>query len=309
MNRTRLIIVGASIGLLAGIAIRATFQLGKTRAALSDITSQTAALRGKIATTENRLRAGNATRPESNQESAAPREEHEPGDVSANAAPSPIANSAEPESTARRDNPFAAILNDPIRRAAYFTDFRASLDFTYGGVFKELGLTAETIAKFKDNRVAARLGWIEFRAIADAHELGWNTAGREALRREQIKLNATQLAEVFGPLRPRWGQYTSTQNVRDLVQRLASTGAYLSTPVTSAQVERATDILIANGTPREKNPFRGYAINWKTASVQLPQVLSPPQIATLELFVQEQEAGVKVAQRIKQLSADFKGQR
>lgn len=308
MNTVRLTLFGAGVGLVFGFAIRATLELRQTKTSLANLSSQRAAIRGKIAQGEERLRAANVAAMESKQEVASPREEPESTRNASGAASTANPLSAQPKAAVRDDNPFAVILNDPNRRAVYLADYRAGLDWTLGGRFKALGLSPAMIEKVKDIAVEDRLGWLDFRAVADAHGLDWNSEGREALREKQQKLGQAKIADVLGPeLNRRWRDYGATQNVRDFVQRLASTGSYLDTPMTSAQVERTNAILVANGTPREANRFRGFVINWENANVQLREVLTPAQIGTLGLFVQEQEAGAKVSQRIKHLTAQFQG--
>ena len=310
MNKVRLTIFGTGVGLILAFAARTTLDLRRLQTSLADLSAQRAAIREKIARMETRQRGGAVAAPASTQGVAPPREEPASSGRASGTTPAARPTTAPLETAAREDNPFAAIINDSIRRAAYLADFRAGLDWTLGARFKALGLSPSVIEKIKDLEVEKRLGWLEFRAVADAHGLDWNSEGREALRQQQQKLNSARMADVLPPqLKSHWGTYGATQNVRDLVQRVASTGSYLETPVTFAQVQRTTDILVANGTPREANRFRGYAINWEAASAQLQGVLSPAQIATLGLFVQEQEAGAKVMQRIKDLTAQFEAKR
>lgn len=310
MKVVPLIVFGAGIGVILGIAIRATIEFRRADSELADLGRERAVLQRQIAQAEEQWRA--ASTPAQTRRPApsasGPKSSEAEGVLHASSAAASI--SGPPASGRQAENSYAAVLNDPARKAAYVVDYRASLDLSNGGVFKALGLSPELIEKFKDKKVEDQLGWLEFRATADRHGLDWDSDGRDALRRGEIKLNGVNLAKLFGPqLTARWNRHRESQNVRDLVQRVASTGAYLEESMTSAQVETTTDTLIANARARDpRNAFRGWQINWEAARAQLEGALSPPQVAALQLFVQEQEADYLVAQRITQLTAQFKTQ-
>ena len=116
----------------------------------------------------------------------------------------------------------------------------------------------------------------------------------------------------MGDLKDRYFEYYRTQEVRDYAQQLAWTGVFTGEPVTSTQVEHATDILVANSKRTETGNRRGWVdlatINWAVASVQLKQVLSPVQIETLGLFVEKGRAQTILMEQTARLTAQFKGQ-
>ena len=77
--------------------------------------------------------------------------------------------------------------------------------------------------------------------------------------------------------------------------------------MTADQVERATDILIANSR-RKSGGGHGVepgTVNWIVAQEQLKGILSPAQIERLGLFVEKETVDARLDQLSTQLTAEF----
>jgi hypothetical protein len=304
MNAGLRILALVTLALSLGFAIRAARQTKREEIALAALASRQIALHEKILHMEERMRtatgglvsfgAANASDTEERETDAVATIESE---VLASAAPPLSANSV--------------IANDPQQMAEFAKNFREGLDYRCGGMFKALGLSPEQIEKAKDLIVSEQHSWMDMRAAAEMS--GLDREGYEALKQEQITIRMKREVEFLGPLADRFREYYHlTAPVRYLAQRLASTVAYPETPVTSAQVERVIEILTAQSQRTASGPWRGAVepatINWDAASAELRVVLTPAQIATLGLFVQNEAAQARVTQQINRLTAQFKGQ-
>jgi hypothetical protein len=309
--RAKLVILFlVSIALASGFAVRAAWEIDQANAAASLVASQRAGLEKATTRLQERLSAADGALAQLGQKAGQP--SGEPGaSVGANANTARSESSAKAEPPARRPSATTLIANDPRWLAEYLNNMRAGLELSYGGMFKALGLSPEQIARFEDAEVWLEETKMDLQATIDARELDPVGATCKKLWSDYEKSRVTKKAEVLGDLTNRYLEYFRTQGVRDYAQQLAWTGAFTSEPVTSAQVERVADILIANCGRRGGGSGPGWAdpatINWSAASEQLKDLLSPTQISTLAVFFQRDKAQAKVTEQINRLTAQFKG--
>ena len=254
--------------------------------------------------------------------------------MGADAAPSGDAAAVKPATPARRLPAGAIIANDPRKLAEYAQNFRASLDHTYGGMFKALRLSAEQREKLKDLKVWLEEQRMDLNAAVAMQRLdsnyAWALATARAvndltvltldpniasdptavLSKEWHKTRMTKEAALLGDLVDPYREYYRTQAVRFRAQELAGTAVYSGEPVTSAQVERTTQVLADNSQRGQTGAARGWVmpntVNWETARAQLQGVLSPSQIATLGNIIQRDATQAKVNELTKRLTVEFK---
>ena len=307
MNATLRVLFLALVAVTLGFAIRASRQINRDEIALAALASRQIALSEKIVGVEERLRTAAAGLVPFAATTA-------PGTEKRGAAATTAENEtpAVPAVTPQRLSANTVIANDPQQMSEFAKNFREGLDFTCGAMFKALGLSPEQIEKAKNLIVSEQHSWMDMRAAAEMGGLPKGSEAYEAMKEEQITIRMKREVEFLGPLSDRFREYYHfTAPVRDLAQRLASTGAYPEAPVTSAQVERVAGILAAHSQRTATGPWRGTVepatLNWVAASAELRGVLLPAQVATLGLFVQNEVAQAKVAEQINRLTAQFYG--
>lgn len=309
-TKTRIFML-AALAVAVGIAIRATSKIASQQSQRAALAAQHNAWRSKIAALEQRLRlAQDALADAEKNVAALPK--NNAGKKNSAATTAVQAPDKFPPAS-RKLSPASLVANDPEKMAAYARNFRDSLDFTLGGMFRRLGLSPEQIEKVKDLRVWFEQSRMELEAAAEAHGLNMQGDAYGKLRWEDLG-NARKMreTEIFGAseLLEHYRNYSRLGYLRDTVQRIASSEMGSDTPATFAQVERAVDILAANNQRREpKTPEKwswqiyGWswgdwgAINWSAAEPQLQRELSPAQFGLLRQFLRTQEAWAAVASR------------
>lgn len=334
--KTKPTIIVLAVIVLAGLfAVRAMREAERTRASIRELASQRAGLLAKIAIVEQQLQTAHHALARLDGKIGPPPEGPR-ASAGANTVAAGNASVAKPVTPVRRLNAGGTIANDPKKLAEYARNFRASLDFTYGGMFKALGLSAAQVEKFKDLKV-----WLEEQRMdlnaaiemqsADSERIkrymaspramndftvltpDWNSqAGLGPLSDEWHKTRVAKEAELLGDLNAPYREHYLNRDVRILSLELAGTAVYSGEPVTSAQIERTTRVLAANSQRGESGAARGHVryntVNWDTASVQLQGVLSPAQVAALGDIVQQHAMQAKVVDLRRRLTAQFKGQ-
>lgn len=300
------IIVLAVLALAGWFAVRATWEVDRTRAAIRALASQDMGLRTAIAAEEKRWRTANDALVQLEQKiSRLSKGPGAGGGASATASSNDPA--AKPATRARQFRPTTIIMNDPQKAAEYAKSFRISVNLDLDRIAKELGLSAEQAGKLADLRVWAQQRLLDLSAVADAQGLSSNDGATKKLHSEDLKVWRAKEAEVLGDLNGPYQEYRKdTSNfVRGLAKELAGTAIYSGEPVTSAQIERTWPVLAANSQWNQTGSVTQGTVNWPAASAQLQGVLSPSQITTLGNIIQRNAAQAKVDELTKRLTAEF----
>jgi len=179
-------------------------------------------------------------------------------------------------------------------------------------MFKALGMSPGQTERFKDVELWLQDARIDLHAAIAAQGLDPNGAEARKLWTDYDKLRTTKKAEALGEFADRYFEYLGTQSVRDYAQQLAWTGIYSGENISSAQVERTADVLIANTRRMVTGPGAKWleweTLDWSAAQGQLKDLLSPSQIETLGRFIEKDKAQGRVNQQTRRLTAQFKGQ-
>lgn len=327
MKTKLLVFMLVVIALTGGFAVRATREAERTKAATRELAAERANLRRMIVSAKEQLRMA---------EDTLARVEQNPGQTleTKEARAGANATAAKPATPARRFPPGAAIANAPRKLAEYARNFRASLDHTYGGMFKALGLSAEQREKLKDLKV-----WLEeqrmdlnaaielqspdspyyqrmlatARAVNDLTVLPLDPNSKEfgPLAKAWHKTRMAKEDELLGALVAPYREYYRAGAVRYLAVEMAGTAILSGEPVASTQVERTAQVLAANSQRGSTGNVRGWVmpntVNWDAASTELQGVLSPSQIATLGSLIQRDAMQAALNQQIALVTAQFKG--
>lgn len=307
MKTKSLLVVFAVAALAIGFAVRATWQNWEATAAVAGLVPQNAAMRAKIVGLEQRLRTAKDGLARMRQETAtAPAGRGGAGVVAATAESE---TPSRPKATAGRLSPETVIANDPQQMAEYAKDFRATLDLTYGGMFKALRLSPEQIEKFTDLKVWLEQNRMDLLAAVETQGLDQQGDAYARLLQQQRRITREKERELFGPgpLLEQSREYSRTQYLRNITQMLASSLVSPDAPITAALVERVTEVVARNSERRPGEPWSWQywtTINWDAAGAQLQGVLSPSQLATLRLVMRPMEAWTPIAKRNIELAAE-----
>ena len=310
--KTKVLVIGlAALASGIALAVRAYRQINETRAAIAALAPQNAAARADIAQLELRLRTTKNELTRLKEKSSVNSGD---GEVAGSATAERSETGTTPKTSAGKFSPETVIANDPQKLAVYSQNFRAGLDLAWGGMSKALHLSPEQLEKFKDLKLREELRWMELVAAAETQGLGRYEAGfyqlmlkhgNEARKEERRFFESEGLATEYL-------EWRELRYLRETTQRLASSEVYPTAPITSAQVERVTEILANNSAKPPSAWSRATAwswphwttINWDAASAQLNTVLSPEQLATLRLLIRPQEAHTASTRRWVQLQAE-----
>jgi hypothetical protein len=305
-TRTLLLVGCAAWALLALFAFRAMRDATEARAATAAMVARNDQLRNEVNQQEKRLREANVSAAAVKSPTAALR-----SDSSRSAEPTMNSTtSSAPQKTAyeRRVSARVLIASDPKMRSTYLANYRARLDLDHGGMFKALRLSPEQIEKFKDAAVWQHQERIDLEAAIEAQRLERDGPEARKLWADHFKASAAKRTEALGELGERYLEYSNTTSLRDQVQKLARPDVVPGETVTADQVERATDVLIAN-SQRKSDGGRGVVpgtVNWPVAREQLKGILSPAQTEQLGLFVERGTVDARYIQLQTQLTAEFR---
>ncbi len=300
----------ALVLLMVTLAIHSTLKVSATNEALLALVPAREDLRGKTERMSEKLemvaRALNELE-ETPTGSTDPEKKIQDGNASL------AGNAADkPATAARRLSPHSIVANDPEKMAVYAKNLRDSLDWDYGSMFKAMALTPEQIEKFKDTEVWLEEMRMDLIASIEAQGLTSDSAEYKKLWTDYMNIRGPKKAEVLGPLFEPYAEYFWTQSVRYYPKQLAWAGVFSGETVTSAQVERVADVLIANSKRRGEAPAKHgvewTTLDWSTASPQLKSLLSPSQLEFLGNAIERDKLQQKVRQRTSQLTAQFKKQ-
>ncbi|MDO8539303.1 MAG: hypothetical protein Q7S40_02600 [Opitutaceae bacterium] len=287
------------------MTIQTTRQLNHNRAAIDALASERQRAVALTTSAEQRLRTVREALARLNQKSGQPAQT---ADLAANDNMTTTGQKTVAKSGpgARRIGPQTIIANNPRMLAEYAKHHRLALDFGWGGLAKALGLSAEQTEKMKDQIFLHSQGFMDLKEAAEMDGLDPNSEGFHRLEVERGKLGNKKFTEILGDIFPLFREWGHTWPVRDRVVELAGTAIYSGEPLTSTQVERATQILAANSQRLQTGRVDDKTINWNTASVHLQGVLSPAQIATLGDIIEYGAKQRKTDARQTQLTAEFK---
>jgi len=300
-----IILTGAALGL--AFAVRATRQIDEARTTMAALAQQSTALRASIDRMEQRLQAAKDGLSRVGQKTATMPGKRSGADTTA--------TNSESDLPARRAevrlSPETIIANDPQKMAEYSKHFRASLDYSLGGMFKALNLSPEQRAKFKDLRVKQEQRRMDMRAAVENQGIAVSSDAHVTLHDALFKESRQQEAELLGsgPLAAQYLEYRNLWWLRETPRRLASIEAYPDAPITAAQVELVTEIVAKNSQCRPGGGFsweNWTTINWDAVGAQLQGVLSPSQLATLRQYARPMEAHTALTKRNLELIAEAK---
>jgi hypothetical protein len=305
-TRLLLLVGSAAFVLLAIFVLRARQDAIEAQTATSALVAQNNQLGIEERHRERRLREARASVAAVKPSTAAPRGDSSRS-IDSTMKPTP---SNAPEKTAyeRRVSARALLAGDPAMRPTYLANFRARLDLDHGGMFKALRLSPEQIEKFKDTEVWLHQERIDLEAAIETQQLDRNSPEARQLWSDYFKASTAKRTEALGQLGERYLEYSNTTNIRDEVQKLARPDIVPEETVTADQVERATDILVAN-SQRKSDGGRGVkpgTVNWPVAREQLKAILSPAQIERLGLFMEREAVNARYLQLQTQVTAEFR---
>lgn len=308
------ITVVALTTLLVALAVRATREVIRDQAAVAALAPQRDMLRAKMVHVEIRLQTTKDRVASLEEQLAALVADsgRENARAAGGAARSKTPGEAAPPS--RPPSPKTLIASDPQKWAEYRKNYRATVDLDYGPVFKWLGLTPEQTEKFKDAEVWLEETAIDLSAAVELHRLDRDSAEYKKLFSRYNASRVTKKQEVLGDLTDWYLEYFRTESVRWYPRELAYAGIFSGEMIAAAQIEHAADILVANckrqsmQSSAKPGPWAYPAgLNWPAASAQLKGLLSPNQIATLGLLIEQDMAKARLDDRAERLSAQFNG--
>jgi hypothetical protein len=220
-------------------------------------------------------------------------EKNAPADVAGATNHNPSAGS----SGKRPVNGRMLIANDPARSARYYEASRTSMEARHGALFKALGWSADQIEKFKDMKAQSEQNMRDLNATADAQGLGKHDKVYLALWQAEAEKRMKIEAETMGSAEAleKYNEFNRVEDARELAMKLAVSAVYAETPLTSAQVERVTEILAANSQRLSNGRVDPGTVNWPAVYAAAQETLSPAQLNALQQLRQHQELQRQVA--------------
>lgn len=263
---------------------------------------------------------------------AAEKRKHELESALAARADGPSAGPADPSSGpeqpsgpgGRRDRGnmaanFMAMMDKPEIQKLMATQQKAALDARFATLFKNLNLTPEQLEKFKNLLVEKQTAITDALAAARAQGINPRTDPEDfqkLVTDAQAESDAGIKTALGDAGYAQYQQYQQTLPQRSVVNQLAQSLSYTSTPLTSGQTEQMVSILAAN-TPASSNPTGsntratiatafgvgfGGALNspiTNSAITQAQTVLAPPQVSALQQLQAAQQAQTQLNQAMR----------
>jgi hypothetical protein len=222
---------------------------------------------------------------------------------------SPSATAKSLPAAKKNPTPHTIIANDPKQLAAYLADFRSSLDFSYGSIFKQLSLSPDQITRFKDVETSLEQWRMDLDAASETQGLDPKSSEYQKMWADYRNARTVRKRDVLGDLTEAYLVIYRSQNVRELAARaLVPPIPQVGEPVTAIQVEKAGAILAANSRRDGGGWVTSNTINWDAAKAQLHDVLSPAQIVTLGNLVRAEKATADTNARTNRLRNQFNTQ-
>lgn len=302
------------LALFVALAVRATRGIVRDQAAIAAIATRQDVLRARIVALEIRLQTAKDSSSKSEEQLAALGMDSGRGNASA---PIRAGQSYAVGDAPRPSGPPSAmtlIASDPQKWMEYRRNYREHCALRYGAVFKWLGLTSEQIERFLDVEVSLEETAIDLSAALELHRLDRDSAEYKKLYGDYNKARVTPKQEILGDLTNKYLEYFRTESVRWYPRELAYAGIFSGETITAAQIERVADILVATckrqsmQSPAKPGPWAyPSGLNWSAAAAQLKGVLSPTQIETLGLLIDQDKSRDRLDERRERLTAEFKG--
>jgi hypothetical protein len=221
----------------------------------------------------------------------------------------------------------AALLDNPEFNKLWNSQQKVALDSRYAALFKNLNLSPADLDKFKSLLVEKQSAAMD--VLAAAREQGLSP--RDPTDRTQIAAllqNAqaqvdTNIQQTLGDAQfAQYQNYEQTLPQRNLVNQLAQSLSYSSSPLQDSQMEQLVNILAANSPARAQDaggignlfagagggPPNGGFGNRSTpitdaTITQAQTVLDSTQVAALQQLQAQQDAQRQIAQMMRQSAA------
>jgi hypothetical protein len=296
--------------LIIAFAVRAKFELGRNRSALAALASDLESLRKRAG--ELNMRVSTAKAVSRGLESDAALGVVEPSGAPAIASSSPIEKNTAATATSPRVIGPTIIVNDPQMMADLMRNVRDQTMMTYGPHLRALGLSPEQMERFADGWAEIERTRREVQAAVAERGIRSGTAEWQKLVDDIEQLRIVKWTAIFGDQTSRFIDYNRSNDVRAYARELGTMSFVTGEIATAAQIDRAGDILVANcqRTRMDSFPDRmmSSTINWAAAAEQLKPVLSPRQIEFVRLQIESGNLKLKIDERTKQLTEQFRKQ-
>jgi RNA polymerase sigma factor (sigma-70 family) len=168
---------------------------------------------------------------------------------------------------------------------------RTSLRFTYGPLYRKLGLTPQQIADFEAAKTDQQQTSMDTIAAAQAQGISVNDSRLSPLIEPSFKAIEDKLRVALGDSGVE--QYKAYQKMimaRTSVDSLASALYYTETPLTADQADQLTQSIASNtgksSAPDTTGIVRSGETNWDKVSVQAEAFLNSSQLATLQALAE-----------------------
>jgi hypothetical protein len=173
----------------------------------------------------------------------------------------------------------------PEIRARFQTAFHARFDREYRALFERLALPPEQRERFKQRLFEDQLDQLDLRWTGKSFGAERNAPEAQALRRQQEKALAADLASILGPEGNRaLADFRRANGTRSFVDNVATNMSLDGQAMTRAQSDRLLQT-IAEASQRYKQG--GNAIpwdaDWDAIMAQAPSFLSPAQVDILRI--------------------------
>ena len=212
---------------------------------------------------------------------------------------------------------FMAMMEKPEIQKLLAQQQRGALDSRYAALFKNLNLTPEQLAKFKDLLVEKQTAIADVMAAARAQGIDPRTNRdefRQLISDTQAEIDANIKSTLGDAGFAQYQNYQRTLPQRNTVSQLEQSLSYTSTPLTSAQSDQMIQILANNsgssgGSATRDNIRANFGVAFAgggpsspitdAAITQSQSVLAPQQVQALQQLQQQQQAQQQLAQAMR----------
>lgn len=170
----------------------------------------------------------------------------------------------------------------PELKRAVFARADATTNFTYGPMFRELGLTPAQEQAFRE--LMRERGGITAPSSGPRGEAyAFNTGTNLPMEAFEPRLRELLGEDGYALL----GEFMRLNEARSAVAQVASAMAFSDTPVSSLQAQRLAGVMM--DTARTPGSTRVGRLDWNEITARAPTVLSPPQMEALAVVRAENE--------------------
>ena len=207
---------------------------------------------------------------------------------------------------------FMAMIDKPEIQKLMAIQQKAALDSRYAALFKNLDLSPAQLEQFKNLLVERQTALTDALAAARAQDINPRTDPEEfqkLVNDAQAEVDASIKSTLGDAAYAQYQQYQQTLPQRGVVNQLAQSLSYTSTPLTNEQSEQLVQILAANAPAATSAPGannRAFVANFagglgfggglnsapitNNAITQAQTVLAPPQVQALQQLQAAQQA-------------------